>query len=120
MALMHAAFVLQENMSAQWVEEGLLPPPEYPLSRRPLLLALLGGAGTGKSALLSHIIPALLKKHSKEEVFVTATTGLAACAIGGTTVHQFAGMRPNDSDTTEMVRVYSTHVYIYALTSSSH
>lgn len=62
-----------------------------------------GGAGTGKSTLLSHIVTALQKKHSKEEVFVTATTGLAACAIGGITVHQFAGMRPGDSGSTDMV-----------------
>lgn len=69
-----------------------------------------GGAGTGKSALLSHMIPALHEKHSKEEVFVTATTGLAAYAIGGITVHQFAGMRPNDSDSAEMVRMLITYV----------
>lgn len=30
--------------------------------------------------------------YEKHTVFVTATTGLAACSIGGTTVQQFAGI----------------------------
>ena len=51
-----------------------------------------GGAGTGKSTLLLLIIEKLNIKHGKHTVYVTATTGLAACAIGGTTVQQFAGM----------------------------
>ena len=50
-----------------------------------------GGAGTGKSTLLLLIVDKLIAKHGRSAVFVTATTGLAACAIGGTTVHQFAG-----------------------------
>lgn len=51
-----------------------------------------GSAGTGKSSLLKVIIQALYRKHGANSVFVTATTGLAACAIDGTTVHQFAGI----------------------------
>ena len=51
-----------------------------------------GSAGTGKSFLTGHIVEALAAKHGKGTVFVTATTGLAACAIGGTTIHQFAGL----------------------------
>lgn len=51
-----------------------------------------GSAGTGKSYLLGHIVDALIEKHGKGTVYVTATTGLAACAIGGTTIHQFAGL----------------------------
>lgn len=50
-----------------------------------------GGAGTGKSTLLVEIVEKLIALHGKNTVFVTATTGLAACAVGGTTVHQFAG-----------------------------
>lgn len=50
-----------------------------------------GGAGTGKSTLLIEIVEKLIAQHGKHTVFVTATTGLAACAVGGTTVHQFAG-----------------------------
>jgi len=52
-----------------------------------------GGAGTGKTTLLLALIEALVQMHGKSSVFVTATTGLAACAIGGTTVHQFAGIK---------------------------
>lgn len=52
-----------------------------------------GGAGTGKTTLLLALIDALIEMHGKSSVFVTATTGLAACAIGGTTVHQFAGIK---------------------------
>jgi ATP-dependent DNA helicase PIF1 len=51
-----------------------------------------GGAGTGKSTLLLLIVEKLIAKHGRCNVFVTATTGLAACAVGGTTIHQFAGM----------------------------
>lgn len=50
-----------------------------------------GSAGTGKSVLLRAIIKALKTKHGKSAVAVTASTGLAACNIGGITVHSFAG-----------------------------
>jgi ATP-dependent DNA helicase PIF1 len=52
-----------------------------------------GGAGTGKTTLLLALIDALIEMHGKSSVFITATTGLAACAIGGKTVHQFAGIK---------------------------
>lgn len=51
-----------------------------------------GGAGTGKSTLLARLIELLVQQHGHRYVFVAATTGLAACAVGGTTVHQFAGI----------------------------
>jgi hypothetical protein len=51
-----------------------------------------GGAGTGKSSLLTTIIEELMGQYGRSKVFVAATTGLAACAVGGTTVHQFAGI----------------------------
>lgn len=59
-----------------------------------------GGAGTGKSCLLMQIVDELTRKHGTSRVFVTATTGLAACAVGGMTVHQFAGIPAirDDSD----------------------
>ncbi|EPY50497.1 pif1 helicase Pfh1 [Schizosaccharomyces cryophilus OY26] len=52
-----------------------------------------GSAGTGKSVLLRKIIEALKNKHRKQtdRVAVTASTGLAACNIGGVTLHSFAG-----------------------------
>jgi ATP-dependent DNA helicase PIF1 len=53
-----------------------------------------GSAGTGKSVLLREIIRTLRKKHVKnsDAVAVTASTGIAACNIGGVTIHSFAGI----------------------------
>ncbi|CAI6332698.1 unnamed protein product [Periconia digitata] len=53
-----------------------------------------GSAGTGKSVLLREIIVGLRKKYIREpdRVAVTASTGLAACNIGGVTLHSFAGI----------------------------
>jgi ATP-dependent DNA helicase PIF1 len=53
-----------------------------------------GSAGTGKSVLLRHIIAALKRTHASrpDAVAITASTGMAACAIGGTTIHSFAGI----------------------------
>lgn len=51
--------------------------------------------GTGKSVLLREIIASLRVKHRKrgpEAVSVTASTGMAACNIGGSTIHSFAGI----------------------------
>ena len=52
---------------------------------------LTGAAGTGKSFLLEYIIKRLTKKR-KNGVYVTATTGIAAEHIHGTTLHSFAGI----------------------------
>ncbi|KAG4304852.1 hypothetical protein PORY_001905 [Pneumocystis oryctolagi] len=50
--------------------------------------------GTGKSILLREIITSLRKKYAKEpdRVAITASTGLAACNIGGVTLHSYAGI----------------------------
>ncbi|KOC66579.1 ATP-dependent DNA helicase PIF1 [Habropoda laboriosa] len=47
-----------------------------------------GSAGTGKSFLLKKIIAAL----PPDVTTATASTGVAACHIGGITLHQFAGI----------------------------
>lgn len=53
---------------------------------------LTGSAGTGKSYLLQEAVYTLKNMYGSNSVFVTASTGLAACAIGGTTLHSFAGI----------------------------
>lgn len=66
---------------------------------------ITGGAGTGKSCMLGTVVDSLRRLHGTEAVFVTATTGLAACLVGGTTVHQFAGLSGafNDGDDVERI-----------------
>lgn len=51
-----------------------------------------GSAGTGKSVLLRSVIKSLKQKYGSDKVAITASTGLAACNIGGSTLHSFAGI----------------------------
>jgi hypothetical protein len=55
---------------------------------------LIYSIGTGKSVLLRRIISEMKIKYSKvsDPVAVTAPTGIAACNIGGVTVHSFGGI----------------------------
>lgn len=100
--------------------EGLQQPPEAVLpAKQPISLSneqkrvldlvvnqnqsafFTGPAGTGKSVLMRAIIEELKRKHAKdpERVAVTASTGLAACNIGGITLHSFSGFYPIPSVT---------------------
>lgn len=63
-----------------------------------------GSAGTGKSVLLREMIKVLKTKYGPERVAVTASTGLAACNIGGITVHSFAGIGLGNGDVTKLYR----------------
>ncbi|KAF7370295.1 ATP-dependent DNA helicase PIF1 [Mycena sanguinolenta] len=65
-----------------------------------------GSAGTGKSVLLREIIKTLRKKHIKatDAVAITASTGIAACNIGGVTIHSFAGIGLGIEDAEELAR----------------
>ena len=56
---------------------------------------LTGPAGTGKTFVLNQFIK--LAKHDGKHVSVTATTGLAATHLGGTTIHAWAGIGVSDA-----------------------
>jgi ATP-dependent DNA helicase PIF1 len=62
--------------------------------------------GTGKSVLLREIIIALRKKHkdSPAAVAITASTGIAACNIGGVTLHSFTGVGLGTEDEVELAK----------------
>ena len=62
------------------------------LARQGASFFLTGGAGTGKSFTLDFVVRALQRMHGAQNVFVAASTGIAACHIGGTTLHSFAGV----------------------------
>jgi len=65
-----------------------------------------GSAGTGKSVLLREIIKVVRDKykHESDKVAVTASTGLAACNIGGVTLHSFSGIGLGKEAVPELVR----------------
>lgn len=56
---------------------------------------LTGPAGAGKTFVLNQFIA--LAKHEGKKVSVTATTGLAATHLGGTTIHSWAGIGIQDT-----------------------
>lgn len=55
---------------------------------------LTGPAGAGKTYILNQFIK--LAKHDGKHVSVTATTGLAATHLGGTTIHSWSGIGVGD------------------------
>ncbi|KAK5989155.1 ATP-dependent DNA helicase PIF1 [Cladobotryum mycophilum] len=65
-----------------------------------------GPAGTGKSVLMRAIINKLRAKYSREpdRIAVTASTGLAACNIGGITLHSFSGIGLGKEDASALVK----------------
>ena len=52
---------------------------------------LTGSAGTGKSHVMRLVTQRLQAKVGKSAVYVTASTGIAAVNVGGTTLHSFSG-----------------------------
>ena len=66
---------------------------EIMLSGQSVLLT--GPAGAGKTFVLNQFIK--LSKYDGKHVSVTATTGLAATHLGGTTIHSWSGMGIHDS-----------------------
>ena len=55
---------------------------------------LTGPAGSGKTYVLNQLIK--LKKHEGKHVSITATTGLAASHLGGSTIHSWSGIGVRD------------------------
>ena len=55
---------------------------------------LTGPAGSGKTYVLNQFIK--LKKHEGKHVSITATTGLAASHLGGSTIHSWSGIGVRD------------------------
>jgi len=53
-------------------------------------LALFGSGGTGKSTIVPHIVEQL--QRNGQEVILTASTGIAASHIGGSTLHSVTGI----------------------------
>lgn len=49
-------------------------------------------AGTGKSVLLREIIRSFCEVFPREQLAITASTGIASVNIGGTTLHSWAGI----------------------------
>ncbi|OAX41516.1 hypothetical protein K503DRAFT_484995 [Rhizopogon vinicolor AM-OR11-026] len=64
-----------------------------------------GSAGTGKSVLLREVIRTLQKKYIKspDAIAITASTGIAACNIGGVTIHSFAGIGIGEGSAEDLV-----------------
>lgn len=53
---------------------------------------LTGSAGVGKTFVLQYIIQHLTSVHGAKHVFVTASTGMAASHLGGSTLHAYSGV----------------------------
>ncbi|CAI9754944.1 unnamed protein product [Fraxinus pennsylvanica] len=64
---------------------------------------ITGSAGTGKTFVLEHAIKRLKKIHGRSNVYVTASTGVAALSLGGQTLHSFAGVGIGDADRASLV-----------------
>lgn len=65
---------------------------------------LTGSAGVGKSFLTNAIIERMKRKYGDASVFVTASTGIAATHIGGTTLHSFGGFGTDFTNPRQMVK----------------
>eukprot|EP00960_Hanusia_phi_P033480 750480-Hanusia_phi.AAC.1 len=65
---------------------------------------ITGCGGTGKSHLMHSVISGLRDKYGKAAVAVTATTGIAATHIGGSSLHSFAGIGIGEGSLPELLK----------------
>ena len=67
---------------------------------------ITGNAGTGKSLVMQRIIARLKSKYPIHgQIAVTASTGMAACNIGGCTLHSFAGIQLGNGDANALLNL---------------
>ena len=69
---------------------------------------LTGSAGTGKSYLIDFVVKILKELHGPGSIFVTASTGIAACHLNGMTLHSFVGSPPFDVTHEQLLRKIQT------------
>ena len=76
-------------------------------------LFLTGGAGTGKSFTLQHVIASLRKKYSGRPgaVAVVAPTGVAAIQVQGTTIHSWAGLQAVTKTQASALKIWKRDVW---------
>ena len=62
-----------------------------------LLMMVMGPGGTGKTTMLNEITATFGRKHASHLLRKTAMSGVAASLVGGTTLHWFAGIPPQQT-----------------------
>jgi ATP-dependent DNA helicase PIF1 len=72
-------------------------------------VCITGRAGCGKSYLVRALVQEVRRLHGARLVFVTASTGVAACTIGGTTLHSFAGVGLGDNAVAHLITKARRH-----------
>lgn len=74
-----------------------------------------GSAGTGKSVILRTIIDKLSSMYGKESIAITASTGLAANTIGGSTLHKWSSCGIGNKSVDHLVRQIRRYHDQYAI-----
>jgi len=92
----------ESNFESKFLPSGFTPAQEraFSLMKEGRSLLLTGPAGGGKS----YLINLFTKLYSdSQKIAVTATTGIAAIALGGTTLHSFLGLGLGNLSTNQLI-----------------